>query len=213
MTLNMSSIFPPGRQSYVNYNWSDIASATGYVTYVGFGSITSAATSYVLFNSALASNFIGSDGLIEKSQTGDTSTSFQKYYDLNFDLSENQVTQTIKGTGYARVEFNIAAGGSTCEAYLIVKVHISDGVTTEVIATTQTQTGQATGGTNTDISAILPLTFTGTTIKKGEVLRIEVEGWQRSVSGGTPTLTFRFDPRDTGDNSKFYVAIPYKIEV
>jgi len=213
MGLNMSSIFPTGREATVIYNWVDIASATGYVLYYGIQVIETSGTTYKLFLQDMLSPLINSTVIKFKAGTYIAGVGYEKGLDLDFDLSAAQLNQTLRGTAYVRLEYSTDVTNSA-NAYWVVKIRKWNGATETEIASGQTATKTAPNGITT-YSDLLPITIPKTTIKQGENLRITVEFWGQGAGVPTDAIigTLKFDPDDAGDNSSFVCAIPYKIEV
>ena len=219
MPLNQSSIFPPSRELNVNYNWADIASATGFTLYYGAGCNESTGTSYVLtpYTNITLLRTAAQENENITAGSASTSTSFVKVLDLDFDLSEAQIQQIVRGEGIVLVNWqNVTGAGSTgvtlYHSYAIAKLRKWDGASETEIASVQTGTFQDTENVTVDCGACVPITVPRTLIKKGENIRLTIELWGKGP-GFSFTLSLKHDPEDASDNSRLGIAIPYKIEV
>ena len=212
------NIFPQGREPNIVYNWVDLVNATGYVEYDGIGYIDSTGNHYGLMLSSMVDE-LTKDGILylvgQSHWQGNTS--YAKQHDLDFDLTQNQIPQTIKGTGYFRLNWILEGGGGIGYGYIVMRVRKWDGATETEIASTQGQEYTAEPGVTEKLSDLLKITIPGTIIKKGEQLRITVEVWGKgNDSGNIYKCAFYFDPQDLdvlGTGSRFQMALPFKIEV
>ena len=216
MPLNQSSIFPPARQLNVNYNWADIASATGYVVYDGYGHNIDGGAEYSLvpynFGGVLggSTETDGTTGSVISSPSG----GYQKSIDLDFDVSEFKISQTVKGDAIIRLEWNmdIQGGADTRYSYSVVTIKKWDGVSETTVGTAQS--AEKTSTVDVHTAANLKIELTETNFKKGDILRVTVELWGKiTFAGNNLQLRLYHDPQDTGNNKRLAIAIPYKIEV
>jgi|24BtaG_2_1085350.scaffolds.fasta_scaffold02119_4 hypothetical protein len=222
MPLNQSSIFPPSREILINFNWTDLSSATGYVVYDGWGTDTSTGMIYNLLPSGNASSLstpvsTGTDKV--STSPPSTSNTYVKLLDLDFDTTEFQLTRNIEGTAIVRIGgfMNEIGSGTGFDSYIILKLRKWDGASETEIASVQSATQSIDN--DQEYSFTLPITVPLTKLKKGEFLRLTTEYWGRSTSSTEFTLRFYHDPGDdvqsgsSAGNTRLVLAIPYKINV
>lgn len=226
MTLNFPGIFPPTRQLGINFNWVDVQDAIGYVLYDTWGADLSTGDDYYLTPSTQATQLIGSPDTgtlrFTKSSTID-SDDLTKTIDIDFDSSEFNLPRTGKGTAVIRLstkwteETTIDPFGVTY--YWIVKLIHYDGSTETTLDTVQTASRFVSA--DETLSWTMPLTISSRQLfKKGDILRITVEGWgQRSGGSGTYSMTLYHDPRDadltgvTDGSSRTVLAMPFELDI
>lgn len=212
----MSSIFPPGKEINVNYSWTDIQNATGYIIFDGLGGTDNVSTKYFIIPTTIVAS-LASDNSVKSSGNSSQTVgiAWSKGIDLDFDTSDYNLPQTLKGLGYFRVEWitNALSAGFTASSYVIIKVRKWNGTTETEIASAQTATKTITGITTGNHGALLQIEIPETTIKVGEQLRITAEVWQSAQAMGVVSVALKFDPEDTSNNSRFQMAVPFKIEV
>ena len=156
-------------------------------------------------------------------------TTFTKVIDVDFDLSHFNKTQRIKGTAIINVPYAMqsTAGSAICDVYCIVKVRHGDGTTETVLGSAQTEplTSHATPGGIESSVANVKIVLTNKTFKKGDVLRLTIEGWGKRTSGDlSQQMIIAHDPQnrdgthvmpstDTNDptTTKLMAFIPFEI--
>jgi hypothetical protein len=223
MPLNFSSLFPPSREININFDWVDIASGVGYVSYDCHSTLDSVGIKRILVESRNKSGLIGLTG--HNSGEGFCLTAAtvsvggaQKALDIDWDNSAFTTPRTLKGTAY----FNLYLGADCAAdstAYIIVKVRKWDGATETDLLTIQSST---IGFPSTkDLQVSLSGDIPQTTFKVGEQLRITFEAWA-VINVTTTHLYLSGQPADTVENNGSYAiaaaktriisAIPYKID-
>jgi len=214
MPLNQSSIFPAGKQTNIVFNWADTQNATGYIIFDGVGGVDSVGIDYFLIPSATV-NSLASDNSIKEYNSAQTTFAdgLTKGIDLDFNTSEYQLPQTLKGLAYIRAEWKTQAYSANATSYVIIKVRKWNGVAETEIASVQSATMTTATNSTTSYGALLQLTIPKTIIKKGEQIRITAEVWQNVAAPGVVETWFKFDPEDTGSNSRFQMAIPFRMEI
>ena len=210
---------PAQEQAIASYSYTDIAEGTGVVAFYGFDSKVQTARSY-----GLTINTIYSNTKVTDSENITHGSPAQKHLDIDFDLSSFNSPRNIKGT--AIINFTAGGGGSaSCIMYLIAKIRKWDGTTETEIAQAQSET--ETLGSNGvvaysthNIKIAIPLTH----FKKGETLRITMEGWGYSstVDNGVG-IHLCHDPKartvaGTGgganaETSQIMFYIPFKLDI
>lgn len=212
-------------QTITSYNYTDIASGTGFITYY-LGDIDS---DYVLSQNPFWSDNVSISA--NSSQTTDVEL-FNRDYDIEF-----KKPQTIKGTGIFNatvcMESHSTGGASdTHHSYLKVYVRKWDGSTeTEIVNdTSETFIKTASGDSEEMFKMVgIDLVIPETSFKVGESLRITVElhGWMQTGNGtGTARYAYGQDPKDrdttegdsfdfsnTGEPSIAQVQIPFKLNL
>ena len=240
MTLNYGSDLFRGGELLVNYDWIDIADGLGYVEYYGAvgdnGELL--VTPKVLYSEEIC-KFIASQTV------GETPA---KYFDLDFDLTFN-LPKNVYGKIYVNVPIGASATSTNTDGmnyYVICKAYHYDGTTETLLGTGTSRTA----GTNIATGAVSYTSMTAlcicdvasiTHFKKGETLRITVEGWFSIDSGtvsadlmiGTDPMNreFKDESRDAKDatmglaneavgggtvtyqNTKMIFQVPYRLEV
>jgi hypothetical protein len=220
------SLFPPRRELLINFDWTDIASATGYIEYDGLSQTDSAATDLTLVESDVATTIAPATGTTITGTQSDANV-FTKILDKDFDAPEFQLPRKIKGKMYIRcglwfdwVNGGAGAGSDTFEYYLKIRLRKWDGSSETEVALVQTETFSNNSDTEHEISLNLdvPLTL----YKKGEQIRVTFEGWVKSLEDGPDedlgNLSVAIDPNNgaitnfTAGNTRLVLEIPFRIE-
>lgn len=169
-----------------NYSYTDIASGTGYIVYNAFATETSAAVDYHLGTSTVLSN----PKFTEKHWAANG-----LQLDLDFDLTEFQITQTLEGTALVSFALNIHdIGLGAVSTYAIAKVRKWDGSTETEIASVTSNTFSATAPTNTNETFLVPITIPQTVFAVGETLRLTIEVY--GTGDGDSQFAIAHDPAD-----------------
>lgn len=168
-----------------NYNYTDIADGTGRISLYGFTHKETTTEKFALNTETSYSISVFSKGTTATAPY----TTAEKDIDLDFDLSPFNTPRRLKG----KVRINGVFGGGTRasatagEVYIIAKVRKWDGTTETEIANAQSQTLTTT--TLQVNWAVFNMEIdcpTLTNFKTGEILRITIEVWVKSVEGGEP---------------------------
>lgn len=185
MSLNFGqNLFPPRGEFNISYDYFDISNGTGYDIYYGAKGDDG---EYIITTRKIPSEEIAT---VIKDQL--VATSFTKYFDIDFDLLFN-LPKNIKGNLLVSVPMGMSATDVTdkdFEFYCIVKAYHYDGSTetllatgtsiTSVISNLQTDVGMYSARTH-----LLKLNISTTKhFKKGETLRITIEGWFKTTEAG-----------------------------
>ena len=225
------NIFPPAREPIVNYDWLDLASGAGYIQYDSYGSNDSTGNSYMLVETRDAGdlktviNYHTVGGVrITDSITHSGSVAhadFTKIIDIDWDSTEFQQPRIIKGRAYFRF-YSCIVGTDAFEYYFIVRVRKWDGSTETEVASVQSVTETWVANQRNFYSLFLDISQTG--YKKGDQLRISIEGWAKRVSNNY-SLSLAGDPTDSAadgapsgvdflvNETRIISAIPYKIDI
>jgi len=220
-------LFPLRRKPLTNYDWTDIASATGYIEYDAYINVDSVGINYNLVETSNAGELFSSNDntvvLLENFMTkGESSSStFAKTLSVDFDSYEFQLPRILKGRAY--VHFGaflneLSSVGANPEYYFIIRLRKSDN--TE-IASVQTHTYQTSDKEATyQVQMEVPKTL----IKKGEKVRLTIEGWSRDVGDDAHGIAIGGDPQDRADtlatgysltagNSRIVLTLPFRMEL
>lgn len=184
-----------GERVITSFDYTDIADGTGIIDYQGFSCETSGGVTYKLNRQATYSS------QIETTQALTAINTYQKEMDLDFDLTTFNLPQTLRGKAIIQFAWGHDAytGGNTNNAYIIAKLRKWDGTTETEIAHIQTETLDITNGVTKYRIANMPITIPQTLYKKGETLRLTIEGWALTNGGGS-NLTIGHDPQNREGN-------------
>lgn len=200
----------------VNYDWNDLASGQGYVTFY----CSKATASYVSMTEAILSSTID-----EKSATrawNSPSSGWVTRIEHDFDTSEFNLQRVIQGTAFWTGTWfaTRVSGSGLWQCRVVVNVYHYDGSTETLIGTGTTDSAAGYSGVN-DRTGNLPIELTETILAAGDTLRINV---QVQDSGGNPDTGYcgvAYDPlnRDgsylteaNSDTRQMIIRIPFKIE-
>lgn len=218
------SSFPPKRESITTFDFTDIASGTGTEIYQALTTDETAGTQFLLVDNV-------TDKISTNAETeviGDVAQdALELQMDQDFDLPQFNLTRTIKGTGFIRVstktELSQASNLGDVDMWFVFKIVHFDGATETVIGTaTQSKNNFTSLTSNVRSNKLMKIDFTERIFKKGDILRLTVEGWVDANNGAaagstgvhhtvghSPTET---SGSDLGTNTKLILWIPYKIE-
>ena len=213
MTFNFPGIFPPGRELNVQYDFYDIASATGYVVFDGMNANDSGGNNYILIDSGVSTKMVGLGSATINSVRVTTSSTTS--LDIDFDSSIFQIPRTIKGDAYVRVSIADSTGaGAPGSMSVTARIRKWDGSSETEIASAVSPAVNL--GAAEETSYTLRMTIASpVTIKKGEQLRLTIS--TDSEIGGAYDLAH--SPEDeaisnfSAGNTRLSVAIPFRIEV
>ncbi len=219
MPLNFRGIFPPGRRVNVNFDWIDVAAVTGYILYDGCGADLATDTFHLTPSNDAAELFglatLG--GTIQQWQSTlrNAQTPAEKVIDIDFDTTPLQLPRTIEGQAIVKCGIHLyeIEAGSSNSCYVIIRIRKWDG-------SSETEIASVTSSTQTQIDTIeyaftLPIDVPRTLIKKGEQIRVTIEGW--FTNDVDYYFTLGMNPQDTATirlsagNSRMVAAIPFKM--
>lgn len=167
-----------------NYDFVDIASGTGYITFYGGNTVDLRLLSNKIFYAQDVST--NSSTLVNGAST--------KRMDLDFDVLLNRPID-LKGTAIVELPFYVTSSGNTAFWYFTLRVRKWDGVTETEIATNDSAS-YSQGGTNAYYMTAIDITIPLTHFKIGETIRLTVECWGYTTGGGvTATVKCGHDPR------------------
>jgi len=184
MSLNFDTLFGPYQDKiFINYDWVDIDSATGYVSYDGFATKDSVSIKYHLEKSSERSNYI-SRPLGTYSAAGNYTTA-GKALDIDFDTVTFKKARIIRGMAYIKVGagtfWNNDTGSDLQALYVIAKIRKYDGSTETEIASVQSDSSYSGvgAGAGVDVSTEFNISvdIPETVIAANESLRLTIEVW------------------------------------
>jgi hypothetical protein len=181
----ISGLFNAQNNVLATYDYIDIAEGRGVILFKAFTSNTEGTTDY-----HLGTEDIYSSDIETVSTDFTVGVPYTKVLDKDFDLTPFNLPRTIKGTAIINTCFclvNSGGTGTTRFAYLIFKIRKYSGSTESEIASGQTDTVTYTGyEEGSTISLVtIPITIPQTHFKKGDVLRLTIEGWGRVDGSST----------------------------
>jgi hypothetical protein len=223
MSLNFDTLFGPYADKNTiiySYDWVDIDSATGYVSYEAFRTAQDDGSTYHLEKSSERTNLWSRNGYTAASaQVG----SIIKIIDVDFDTSVFQKTRTIRGNAFvkAAVMLDISAPQDLEHMYITVKIRKWN-------ATTSTET-EIVSDTSDDYTAIdtdnphnifiVGLTIPETNINVGEQIRLTIEVYVDTSIADTHVAYLYCNPQGTtttefnlSGDTRLVFACPFKIE-
>jgi len=213
MTLIPQTFPIPQETAIASYNYTDIAEGTGVITYYGFDANDDTTLDYHL---SINSSIYAQNKVFTTATTGGGST---KSIDLDFDVIFN-LPQRIKGTAYCNITTFVDSNVTGATSYFfIVKLRKYDGSTESEIVSGQTKSRTNSGNSNvrewTTHLVPLPIT-TQVQFKKGEILRVTIEGWSNR-STGSGNFGFAQDPanraEDNADTTQLQNFIPFILDI
>jgi len=179
----------------ITFDYFDISNGTGYDIYFGLKGDDGE-----YFTTTQSS--IRSEEIASYVDNQNVTTSFVKYFDIDFDIPFN-LPRNVKGKVLVMVPMGARATSvaQLMSFYTIAKAVHWDGSTETTLATGQsitTSLTMATAGTayaarnNFIVMDVATLKH----FKKGETLRITIEGYYKSVANETYDLMLGHDPAD-----------------
>jgi hypothetical protein len=169
-----------------SYDYMDLAQNTGIKLFYVAAEANSGGTEYFLTGEQVYSSSI------EVTGGATASSNFIKMIDISADLSAFNAPAILRGTAvFVLCIDNVRVGGTDEFSYVVINVQKWDGTTATTIGTVTSET--ISGATDYKILCVRA-DITKTSFKKGENLRINIEGWTKVTGGGTNTLTMGIDP-------------------
>ena len=181
--------FPPVQEPAIaTFNFTDIANGTGVLVLQG----ADTAQGKILVGNQVYSSDI-------ETSAASVGAPFAKVIDVDFDLTAFNLPRTLKGTAVINVPFAVQseANSTTHNAFVIVNIkHVDSGSTETSLGTAQsdTITSPSSAGGITQKVAAVTIALTERHFKKGETLRITVEGWVNVA--GLSGITIGHDPQN-----------------
>lgn len=167
-----------------SYNYTDVASGTGIIELYAAATLSGSGV-YCLSDYKFYSEPICTIGTTEG-----------KCIDKDFDVLINRPL-TIKGTGIVNVPFSVYTSSEDSTGYVQARLRKWDGATeTEIAASISGSTLFVVDGSVGTLYRMSTLSFTipQTTFKKGEYLRLTIEGYVYHPDPGTFNIRVAHDP-------------------
>ena len=191
--------FPiPQETAIASYNFTDIAEGTGVVVFFGAAHDEAGTTKYFLTQNQIFSRYTSLSATTNN-------TALVQILDEDFDVTFN-LPQRMKGK--VRIAFSMGYNGPSNQEKQVrvtVKLRKFDGSTetelgsavTEIFGGTGTDGKSANNALSLTMNLEIDMSSTITHFKKGETLRLIVEGWYRITSGSnTVHLLLGHDPKN-----------------
>lgn len=165
------ALFKQSRDIIPSFDYIDLVSATGYVTYDGVNAYDSGGVNYILIDSSA----IGGIGGVGSFDTSDTKSPFstrtQTTLDMDFDLSPFQLPRTVEGTFIVSGNIIGSSNGS--------KNHTITAYIRKWDGSSETELGSASTasinvGINESKGFVLAIDVSRTNFKQGEQLRLTI---------------------------------------
>jgi len=174
------------------YDYYDVAAGTGIINFYAGAAPTKYSAGIALASSAIISNNkFYSQPIFEKKALADTGAgAAQKAFDIDFDVLVNKPL-TLKGTCIVNVPIRLYGTGTTSGS-IVAKWRKWDGVTETDIASGTSFIYTATTATYFMTSEYINVPTT--LIKRGEYLRLTIEGWYQTTPSRTEGFWIAHDP-------------------
>ena len=212
---------PQPSTAIASYDWTNLEDASGVVGYDAFtttasGSVITNLSSQTLYTSEIEN---------ETDYSIDGYNTWEKGADVDIDLTTYNLPQNIRGTGYIRFFSYLTVVSNGLHFFWRARLRKVSGGTETEIAFAETEKLEEGAGTFSG-SYILPITIPLTHFKKGDNLRLTMEGWGNGRGNpGTTTgkMVFGTDPQNqdgtyiapsvvTTQTTSTKLWIPYKIK-
>jgi len=199
-----------------SFDFQEIATGEGFVDYYPALTQDSVGTDYILTGD---SSTYSDEEQVTFAFTKDNDTTYRKQLDLDFDLSEYQLSQTFEGTAHIGVTWSVTGASADSNGmYIIFKIRKWDPDTsTETeIASVQTETKNDDDDPQLKTS-LLDVAIPQTVFPAGTVLRLTAELWSMNDSSiADLTGTMKIDPANrngSATNPNFLkLRMPKRIE-
>ena len=219
MGLGFGGLFVPGREFNVNYDWLDLSSTLGFVSFDGFASFDSTGVKYHLIRSTDRTSVFSVTSYVDSTTISLTNTAsassdyttLTKALDLDFDSLSFQLPATIKGLCYVNGHFSFEGVDSgNIALYVIARLRKWDGTTETELESVQSSTGTFSNST-AGASGEVPFSVTmdvspSVTFKVGETLRLTIELWADSSADTTTQVNLAHDPQNAAESSAAFTA-------
>jgi len=184
----VESIFAPSVGENVVYDYSDVATGRSMVLLYGAATTDSAGV-----NRILSGNTVRSVPTYIESETT---------FDVDFDITVNRYMK-VEGDVVINFKWKQNGGGSPpATIYLVFKLRRYRG-------TTETQLGTVQSTSESHASDVyshsVDMNITKNTLKKGDILRLTVEGY--GGGGATKKVWLSHDPETAGDELKIWIPV------
>ena len=178
-----------------SFSFNDIIDGAGIRTFFGFSSVTSGTTYHLGSSDALSRIIEHTYGIVENA--GDVNSGTFQRIDLDFDLPAFNKSTRLRGDASVIItHFAFTGSSASLTSWFVFKVRKWDGSTETEIASGETD-HLAIGSGNTE--KIVKTTFIKiprTQFKKGEVLRLTVQGFVTPTNNSGSNFAFGHDPEN-----------------
>jgi hypothetical protein len=167
-----------------SYPYTDLADGAGEILFYGGNTIDSVGTKRILRKTVWNAYTKAPPNGTNYSMADLTDTTFTKLIDIDFDAPSFNLPQVLQGSMLCSVPFAQyqGAGGGLVEGYVIVKLRKWNGSAETEVANAQSGTWSSDqAGNYHSFCVAIPTTH----FKRGEILRITVEGWGRATAAAT----------------------------
>lgn len=176
-----------GEGAVASYDFYDVASGSGYIEfYAGRGMSVNLLSTFKFYsNCPDATAYVYTSG-------STNSGTFTKKVDLDFDVVLNKPL-VIYGRALVNAPYSIKGDTSTVQGYTWAHIKkVSGGTETEIISCSGAALSANT--TETFFMPGLEMDVPLTVFKKGDTLRLTVEGWVRVAASTNATIHVAHDP-------------------
>ena len=221
------SLFPPRRAPFINYDWTNVADATGYIVYDCFKTVDSVGITRSLVQTSSASE------LYSISVYDGARLQIPHFIDVgpkitggvfakSLDMEAFKLPRILKGIAHLRLHANYyEVGAASVNFYTIARLKKNN---VEIASTQSTTIINQTTGEIVPLS--LNITIPQTHFKKEDKVRLTLEGWTNATGTGG-VVAFAGDPQDRTDSytfqgftynfqvneSRIVLTLPYKMEI
>lgn len=203
--MPLSPIYRRSSEVSASYDWQDIASGSGYITFYGTADKNASGTSYGLIEETVYSN-----PYYTAVAQGNTS-------DVDYDITFNS-PRTIEGNCYCNVTFGVKNNSAPESATIEWELYKVVGVTETLIGEITSET--LTINNDTDVYActtqLLKISASKTTFGVGDKLRMTMK-LVAGASDGSAGAIYYHDPAGRTDagatTTQLSYHIPFRIDV
>ena len=165
-----------------SYDYYDLAEKTGKQLFYGAAQAISGQTLYVLTQNQIYS----SPAKIEITTLSTSGAGYYKDIDLDFDLTAFNAPQAIRGTAIINFQTDLNAVGtdSECAFYFKTKLRKWNPTTSTETEIAEAITPNIGGASGSEALNSIPIVIPKTSFKRGEILRLTMEGWANEIIPG-----------------------------
>lgn len=215
-------IFPPAQEALINYDFTDIATGTGFESF-DLMALKDTTDKYALIPSEIATAGLAA-GLNDATLLFDASP-FRNQTSVaedntDFDTTTFNLPRTVKGTAYLRLSWQFTGTGPSTTTQFKCYLYRYDGSTETEIGTGFSSDRSLSADSYYHLN--IQIECTETLIKKGDLLRLTVIIDCDAIGGSNLFNGYIFHPGDTSINlgpgsskaghSRSMIMIPFKVE-
>ena len=200
--------FPEKVGPMPTYDYQDLLSGEGIISFEGFKSVDSTGTSY-----HLSSNSLGScEGTLTTNYALETVNGTTTVFTYNFNSLPFKIPRYVKGTSLVSAYITNTAidGTKTATSYVVATLQHVDGSTSTVTDIGTKTSASLVNSTATDYTQknILIISLTETLFKTNDYLRLKIE-----MSCAAPNAGIRYFSLNLGLNDEFLLLnLPFRID-